>query len=341
MIKGRWREFCREPSALFFVVLMPLVWMTILGFAFSGSGQETYGVGMAEAPETPAPLAQDLRDRLAGDPRVRLRTGSPDEITQWLRRGEILLVVEPGSDSVRYIFDPQNRESTRARMVIDDLVQEAAGRTNPVLAIDEAVDIAGTRYIDFLIPGLIAFSIMTSSLYGTGMTVVSNRRESLLKRYLATPMNPLNYIVSHIVGRGFILAVELVTVLLAGWLMFDFVVSGRIGGLVAFAALGAAAFTAIAMLLGARTSNVAAMNGITNLIAIPMMIVGGVWFARSNFPDWIAEPVRLLPLTALVDGLRKIALEGLPLTAVGFEIVVLTVYLVACTLATKVLFKWY
>src|SRR5262249_46379769 len=156
------------------------------------------------------------------------------------------------------------------------------------------------RYIDFLIPGLLGFSIMTSSLFGIGIVIVASRRENLLKRYLATPLKPHQYVLSHIVGRGFVLAVGLVAILLRGWLMFGFHVAGNLLTFIGFAALGAAAFTAIAVLCGSRTTSAAVMNGMTNLISLPMMIVAGVWFSRANFPDFLANAARFLPLTALV-----------------------------------------
>ena len=85
----------------------------------------------------------------------------------------------------------------------------------------------------------------------------------------------------------------------------------------------------------------AVMNGMTNLISVPMMIVAGVWFARSNFPDWIADPAAFLPLTALVDALRRVALEGAGLASVTSNIMILSVYLVGATLAARRWFKWY
>jgi ABC-type polysaccharide/polyol phosphate export permease len=341
LIKGRWREFCREPSALFFVVLMPVLWMVILGFAFSKPGLESYGVGWDEDAAGGSAEAASLRGFLEADPRVRLKAGAAAALETWLRRGDVLIVVRPGPVGTTLLYDPSNRDSQRARAAVYDVVQKASGRTDPAVVHDAEVRIAGTRYIDFLVPGLLALSIMTSSLFGTGMTIVSNRRENLLKRYLATPMRAGEYIVSHIVGRGFVLAVELATVLIAAALLYRFRVEGNLGALIVFAALGAAAFTALALLCGSRTSNMAAMNGMTNLISLPMMLVSGVWFSRGNFPDWIAEPARLLPLTPLVDGLRRIALEGATLMDVRFEVAVLGAYLIICAVAAKRLFKWY
>ena len=340
-LKARWREFTREPSAFFFVIFMPILWMAILGFAFSGDSYESYGVGWVGSEAPVGELYPDAKRLLEGSEQVRLVEGDEATLKQALRKGEVLVLVEVGDQSARFLYDSANKESKRVRDLANDLVQQAAGRTDPVLATDEPAAIAGTRYIDFLVPGLLALSIMTTSLFGTGMTIVVNRRENLLKRYLATPMRPMTFIVSHIVGRGYILVIELVTILLTAWLMFRFWPDGSLIGAVLFAVLGAAAFTSLALLCGSRTSNASTMNGMTNLLTLPMMIVSGVWFSRSNFPDWIAEPARYLPLTPLVDGLRHLTIEGGSLWGLQFELIVLSFYLVASALAAKLLFKWY
>lgn len=338
LTKGRWREFRREPSAFFFVIFMPILWMAILGFAFSNPAAETYGVGWDQAA---AVQHQTTLDALKKNPRVKILEGTDDELTTLLKRGEIQLIVGYAEHATHFRYDPANRQSLHARAFVDDYLQRAAGRTDPLATDDEKIDIPGTRYIDFLVPGLIALSIMTSSLFGTGMLIVSNRRENLLKRYLATPMRPFHYILSHVFGRCFILAVEVTTILVAAFAMFRFVSVGNLATLAAFAALGAAAFTALALLCAARTANPATMNGVTNLVSIPMMLVAGVWFSRGNFPAWIAEPARCLPLTALVDGLRRIALEGAGFGELGHETAVLAAYAVVATLAAAKTFKWY
>ena len=343
MCKGRWREFRREPSAFFFVMFMPVLWMAILGFAFSGAKKERYGVGWLSSGPNISVGANAIHNALKNNPQIKLVEGDTATLDLSLIRGEILIVISPpvNDDGWHYKLDETNREATRARTALDDIVQAAAGRQDVLNVAEDHVTIPGTRYIDFLVPGLVALSIMTSSLFGVGATIVVNRRENLLKRYLVTPMQPVAYILSHIVGRFFILAVELAAILIAAFAMFKFQVQGNLLSFAFVAALGAATFTSLAMLCGSRTSNMAVMNGMTNLISVPMMIVAGVWFARSNFPEWIADPAAYLPLTALVDALRRIALEGASLGSITQQIMILFAYLVVTTLAAKRLFKWY
>ncbi len=342
-IKCRWREFRREPSAFFWVIFMPILWMVVLGFAFSKPRPETYGIGwVPPAHVEGASLSARVEERLRGDPQLKIKRGSADELGIRMKRGEIALILRvPAEGSFVYELDASNPEAQRAKAYVDDIVQSAGGRQDPVPAQIEAVTRDGGRYVDFLIPGLLGLSIMSSSLFGVGMTLVSNRKENLLKRYLATPMPPHEFILSHIVGRLIILAAEFTAVMVAGFLIFRFQIYGSWLSYAFLAILGAGAFTGIALLCAARTRSIAMISGLTNLVSLPMMMLSGVFFSKNNFPDWLIQLTNFLPLTALNDGLRKIALEGLPLSALGFELAVLGFYLIACSVAAQRLFKWY
>jgi ABC-2 type transport system permease protein len=197
------------------------------------------------------------------------------------------------------------------------------------------------RYIDFLIPGLAAFSIMTSSMFGVGMTVVVHRRENLLKRFLVTPMPRYEYLLSHVISRLVILLTELASILIAAKLIFGFSIKGSLIDFSVFAVLGAAAFTTLGVFCASRTTNASTMMGITNLVMVPLMIVSGIWFSRSTFPDWLTALTAYSPLSALADGLRGIALEGKGLTALTFEASILLVMFAIAALLAYRFFSWH
>lgn len=336
-IKCRWREFLREPSAFFWVIFMPLLWMVILGFSFSEERPEVFGVGW----QVEGGDYQDLTARLEEHSQIDLHTPSTESWDILLKRGEVQIIVINDGSGFAYRFDPSNPTAVNAKEKVDDLIQRWAGRTDPITTESQAIVTKGSRYVDFLIPGLLGLSVMTSSLFGVAMTLVSNRRENLLKRYMVTPMKAYEYIVSHIFGRFFVLVTEFATVMIGGFLLFDFAVEGTLVDFLVITMLGAAAFTSIAMLCGGRTRSIPTVSGLTNLITMPMMMLSGVFFSTSNFPDWMQAFIRFLPLTALVDGLRKVALEGQSLWQLQFELGALLIYSVlASALATK-LFKWY
>jgi len=137
------------------------------------------------------------------------------------------------------------------------------------------------------------------------------------------------------------LAVEFASVMIAGILIFRFEVQGMWLEYILFAVLGAASFTAIALLCASRTRSIPMVSGLTNLISIPMMMLSGVFFSKTNLPSWMQSAVEFLPLTALNDGLRKIALEGQGLANLTTECTVLLGYLIVAGVTSRIVFRWY
>lgn len=338
-VKGRWREFRREPSAFFWVVFMPIVWMLVLGFTFNEEKQEVYGVGWLT---TQSSSSDSFKQTLDQDPYIKLYSLDRQQLETLLKRGEIsIFVASKEGEGFSFVYDANNPLAQRAKLKVNESLQVAAGRKDVLSIEDKRIDAKGLRYVDFLIPGLLGLSIMTSSLFGIGMTIVSNRKENLLKRYVATPMPASSYVLSHIIGRGFILTVEFLAVMVSAWLLFDFSVEGWLLEYVLFSIVGAASFTAISMLCASRTRSIPMISGLTNLLSLAMIMLSGVFFSKSNFPQWMQEIVNFLPLTALNDGLRKIALEGVHLQALSFELGVLSIYFFICSVLATRFFKWY
>lgn len=342
LLAMRLREYYREPSAGFFVVFFPVVMTLLLGHVLSGAKPESFPVGIKQESGDVLPTFwTKIEAELAKQPRLKVLRGDKQTLEQALGRGQIILYLDPSHPSgLAYHFDSANRQAAYARLWIDQTLQASQGAQPAITTMDVNVTAKGSRYVDFLVPGILAFSVMSTSLFGTGMVIVSNRRENLLKRYLATPMRPSLYILSHVLGRMVMLAVEASALLLTAYLVFDFRIAGSSLLFASVLVVGAAAFTALAIALGARTANVAFMNGLTNVIMLPMMILSGVWFARGHFPDWLHQLASYLPLTALVDALRKIALEGATMASLTRELsMLLGVALAATILATRI-FRW-
>lgn len=342
MTKGRWREFCREPSAMFFVILMPIVWMILLGVMFSSSKTEHYRIGLALANFTESSQSKVVSLALEADHSLTVLTDSLSVLKNQLKRNNIALIVNKiDENGVQFIFDPSNPQSIQAKRLVSDRIQTALGRQDVIAISDQPQSMPGGRYVDFLIPGLLALSLLTTSLFGTGMTIVANRRENLLKRYCVTPMKFSDYILSHIIGRYLIAVVETITILSAGFVLFDFHIYGSKFDFFLLILLGTGAFTAIGILAGSKTKNTSAYNGMVNLLSLPMMLLAGVWFSKTYFPSWLADIAQYLPLTALVDALRSIALEGATLGSVSFEILVLLGYGIASAVTAGKIFRWY
>ncbi len=343
LVKCRVREVFREPSAAFFVVAVPMLWMLILGFAFNKNGDYSYPIGiLKEGSVFEQPIViQNLIKASENDPHLKIFEGSTEELAHLFNRGTINLALAAKDGAIVFEFDPANREARESRLYVNDILQTGLGRSDFYKTIDQPRSRPGDRYIDFFIPGLLALSILTSSLFGTGMTIVAFRRNNLFKRFLATPISTYELFGSFIVGRFVILALEMTTILVFGWLVFDFHVAGSLLDYIIVSLVGTSAFTALAILMGSRLDNVGAYNGLVNLVTLPLMMLSGVFFSLTNFPDTLATVLRYFPLAALVDSLRQIALEGVSITALAPQLGVMVLVTVVCSVIGRAAFKWY
>ena len=342
LTKCRLREFIREPSAAFFVFSMPILWMVLLGLAFSSDKKEFISVGITTEKHTSLSEEKNLLlSALAEKENFKVKEMDKEKLFKLLRQNEVSLILDFSEANVlNYAYDSTNPKSLLHKLKINTLLQEKLGRQDILKAKDSVYTPAGSRYIDFLIPGLLAFSLLTTSLFGTGMIIVVSRREKLLQRFLVTPMKPLEYFLSHMASRMMIVFLEVCVILLAGFLLFGFTVKGSLLSYFALSFLGGLCFTSLAIFCSSKGKNSSAYSGFANLIVVILMIISGIWFNRNNFPLWLQELSRYSPLSALVDGLRRIALEGESLFHLGPESFLIFLYTVFFLAMSKKYFKW-
>jgi ABC-type multidrug transport system permease subunit len=223
---------------------------------------------------------------------------------------------------------------------VDDALKRAGGRVDPWVAREEPVEVPGSRYIDWLIPGIIGMGIMSNGMWGVGFSIVQARMRKLLKRMVASPMRKREYLLAQLLARLLFLAPEVAVPLWFGVLAFGMPVNGSIAAIVGVTLIGALAFGALGLLVGSRARTFEAVSGLMNLAMLPMWLLSGVFFSASNFPEGFQPAIQALPLTALVDALRAVVLEGATLQGVFGELVVLTLWtVVPFTLALRI-FKW-
>jgi ABC-type polysaccharide/polyol phosphate export permease len=335
---ARFREFLREPEAVFWVFAFPVIMTCALGIAFRSRGEEPVIVGVVERAgeqEGADRIAQSL-ERAGG---FTVRRIAPEDLDRAVRDGRAPVVVVPGTPPA-YRFDAARAESQVARLAVDRALQRAAGRSDAFTPVEEPVQIVGSRYIDWLVPGLLGMNIMGTGLWGVGFSIVQSRTKKLLKRLVATPMSKAHYLLSHIFSRFLFLGLEVIVIIGFAWIFFDVAVHGAVWALALVAILGGLSFGGLGLLLASRARTIEAVSGLMNLVMLPMWVLSGVFFASTNFPDAMQPFIKVLPLTALNDALRAIVNEGLALTAVTREIAILATWgLVSFVLSLK-LFRW-
>jgi ABC-2 type transport system permease protein len=324
----RSREFLREPEALFWVFVFPILLAAGLGIAFRNRPADVLKI----AAVTPA-MARSLSHEKLLDVQ-ELPTQTAEEA---LRTGKVALLAEPGPDgTVVYRYDEANPDGRTARILADRAVQRAAGRVDPVGTADRLIREPGSRYIDFLVPGLLGMNLMGSAIWGLGFAIVDARRKKLMKRLIATPMPRRYYLLSFVLSRLSLLVIEVGALLGFGALVFHVPLRGSLFVLATLCVLGSLSFSALGLLIASRVRTLEAASGLMNLVMMPMWICSGVFFSAERFPDAVQPVITALPLTAMVDALRANMLQGASFPQMARQLWVLTGWLIVCfTLALK------
>jgi ABC-type multidrug transport system permease subunit len=264
---------------------------------------------------------------------------APAEAAEQLRTGKVALVVVPGTPRI-YRFDPTRPESRLARAVIDDILQRSDGRGDPTPVRDAPVTAPGSRYIDFLLPGLIGSNLMSGGMWGIGYVIVQMRTRKLIKRLIATPMRRTHFLASFLVVRAGTMPLELVILIAFGKLAFDVGVRGSLALVVAVAMLGSLAFAGLGLLVASRAKNTQTVSGLMNLVMMPMYVCSGVFFSAAHFPDVMQPLIQALPLTALNDALRAVMIDGAGTLGIARQLAVMTSWAVLTFAAALGLFRW-
>ncbi len=334
---ARFREFLREPEAIFWTFIFPILLAAGLGLAFRSRPAETSRVGVLNSTHQ----AQTLKVALSQDPALAVELLDEAGAASALQAGRIALLVVPSSDkSAEFRYDTNRPEARVARLQVDQALQRAAGRQDPVAVKDTLVSERGSRYIDFVLPGLLAMNLMGGGIWGLGFGIVDSRRKKLLKRLAVTPMSRSQYLASYLLHRLVVMVFEVAVVLAFGTLVFGVPMRGSVFALITVCLLGTLMFGALGLLCASRVRTIEGASGIMNVVMLPMWVCSGVFFAATNFPDAIQPMVQALPLTAAVDALRLNMLQGAGFAALSGELAIMALWTaLSFGLALK-LFRW-
>ena len=328
----RVREFAREPEAVFWALFFPVLITIGLGAAFRTAPAEVLKVAA-----TDPVIAQALR----AEPALDVAELSAGDAAEQLKTGAVVLVVERTSGTgVVFRYDDTNPQSRTARMLADRAVQVAGGRVDPVAASDFIIRDVGSRYVDFLVPGLVGLGIMTNTLWGLAFSIVDSRRRKLTKRLMATPMSRTHYLLSFLLWRLCMLVVEVAVPVGFGAWAFGVPVRGSLATLAIIALVASLSFSAQALLIASRARTLEAASGLVNIAQVPMWVLSGVFFSAQRFPDVVQPFISALPLTALNDALRAHMLRGAGLVDVAPELGVLAAWMVVCFSIALRVFRW-
>lgn len=337
LIGVRFKEYTREPEALFWSFGFPILLAIGLGIAFRSKPADVVHVGVANTNTQATSIANALRS----DKGLSVDLLAPASADSALRTGRIALVVTPRpGGSVSYEFDETRPDARAARMMVDDAVQTGAGRSNPLHVQEQHVRETGSRYIDFVVPGLLGMTIMGGGIWGLGFSIVDQRRKNLLKRLVATPMSRAEYLLSYVISRLVLLFIEAGVLLLFAKLLFGVPMRGTVFAIAVITIIASLAFGGLGLLIASRSKTIEGVSGLMNLTMLPMWVLSGVFFSSENFPRAVQPIIKALPLTATNDALRASMLRGIPLSALWPQFAVLLAWMIICFVAALRIFRW-
>ena len=312
LLMARMLELKREPEVVFWVFVFPLLLASGLGIAFRNKPAEASSVAIVAGAE--AQKTQALLQSSAQHASFKLDVQDEAAARKGFRLGKYDLVIEAdGSGGLRYRYDPARPESVLARAEVNDALQTAAGRKDPVATSLVTASEPGSRYIDFLIPGLLGMNLMNSGMWGVGFALVDMRQRKLLKRFVGTPMRRGDFLLALMSSRLVLMIIEIGLLLTLGVLVFHMRVLGSLLSIIAIGSIGALCFGGVGLVTASRAQKIESVSGLMNLVMMPMWIFSGVFFSYERFPAVIQPLIKALPLTALNDALRASILEGTPL----------------------------
>lgn len=328
---ARFRLMSREPEMIFWVFIFPILLAAGLGIAFRNRPADVLPVGATTAQLTRA-LAVD-----AG-----LKATEMDEAagSHALATGAILLLAVEKPEGVAYKYDDTNPDARTARLLADRAIQAGAGQRDAIHAENQLVHETGSRYIDFVVPGLLGMNLMGSAIWGLTFAIVEGRQKKLLKRLVASPMPRWQYLASFLLSRLALLLVEVLAFLGFAGLVFGVPFRGSLWQLAFLCVLTSMAFSALGLLISSRAKTMEAASGLMNLVMLPMWILSGVFFSASRFPAVIQPFVRALPLTAAIEALRANMLQGTGLNHLGVPMAILLFWLVVPFVVALKIFRW-
>lgn len=354
------KEIVREPAVLFWGIGFPILMAWGLGIAFSTKKEMNREIAVIQHTDTTSFQKSalwdiiehysgkqkndhylNLKNQKTGDIHLTFHECSKTDAHILLKKGTISLIIEVIGAKTYYLFDPANAEAQLLYELVKGVVYNGPGYYSSHQDEIKPLTVSGTRYIDFLIPGLIAMGIMMSSSWGISYTLIDRRSKKLLRRMVATPMKKTNLLTALVTARFGMNIIEAVLLFFFAWLYFDIHIQGSIPALMLLFIAGNLAFAGISVLISSHTSNPEIGNGLINAIVTPMMVLSGIFFSYQHFPDWTLPIIRHLPLTMLADGIRSIFNEGAGIMQIWKETLILSIIGIVTYVIGLKIFKWY
>jgi len=360
------RELIREPGVLFWGMLFPILMSLGLGLAFTKKADMVRKIAVSLSSDIPETGNSDLYKFLEMECKKQQSESNKDFTWQYelkddklgntlflfyeldwneamvmLKRGTVSLILLSNNGKTEYHFDPVNADAELTYLKLRNVIGSGEVHYPENNSEIKPLTVTGTRYIDFLVPGLVTMGVMMSTMWGISYGLIEKRSKKLLRRLIATPMKKSQFLVALITVRVMMNFIEAIVLVVFALITFKMTIQGSISALILMFLAGNLAFAGIAVFVSSHTSNTEVGNGLINAVVMPMMILSGIFFSYQNFPDWSVGIIRALPLTMMTDGVRSIFNEGAGYQEVAIPVLALSVIGILFFSAGLKIFKWH
>jgi ABC-2 type transport system permease protein len=353
------REFIREPGILFWSIAFPILIAWVLGVAFTRKPETLQTIPLVRTTGSLSPgltsfLAQASTDSMHKETQALIRMVENDELgkttfrivpTTWdsailmIKRGKAQLIIKDDGKNTEYHFDSRSSDAKLIYITLSAMLKSGKFPVQP--AEIKPLTRVGTRYVDFLVPGLLAMGMMNSLFWGICYNLIEMRMKKLLRRMVATPMKKWEFLLSHFLARMSLCIIESLILLGFSYAYFGISIQGSILAFTLIFISGVFCFGGISVLIASRVGNTRVGASLVNAFTMPMTVLSGVFFSYHNFPDVIVPFIRALPLTMLADSIRSIFIEGAGIPEMIIPIVVLNLVGLTTFLLGLKFYRWY
>ena len=319
------RAYTRDRSALFFSLVLPLMFMLIFG-ALNLGGFGHVNVGIAD--ESASADSARFIESLGGVETLVLRRGTEGDEKAALEKGDRDLVIVipkdfrlgPANDPAGvptltvYLNAGRAQQAGVGQAILGQVVDRltfAATRTAPLVRLRvEPVNARDLRYVDFLVPGILAMTIMQLGISGVAFALVVDKQRGVLRRIMATPFTVRRLLAGQVAVRLFLAMLQTAILLAVAVALFKVQVVGSLAALFAVALLGSILFICLGFALAGYATTENQVAPLTQIVTLPQLFLSGVFFPSEAVPAVVRPLTSLLPLTFLADALREISTTG-------------------------------
>ena len=355
IFKASFRAIFRSPSAVIFSFIFPLIFILVFGFLGSGS-RLSVRIAIHPSADTTNPVFQAIRDIPA------IIIVDKDEKAEYedLEKGRITAVlnIQPSMDtaSVDYLVSMKSSEAVNPqnlvvlRSILEGIIKNINEENYPdALSIakvsNDIVKVPGRIYrtIDFILPGQLGFSLLSSGVFGVAFIFFNMRQTLVLKRFFATPLRRSNILFGEALSRILFQMITAVVILAVGYYFFHFtLVNGWITflELLVLSFIGLVVFMGFGFIISGIAKNESTIPPIANIITLPQFLLAGTFFSIDNFPSWLQPISKILPLTHLNDAMRNVAFEGAHLNDCWKQLGILGIWGIIVYLLAIKFFRW-